>query len=750
MKEIRNEPTTNFDDIIRRHLDRQNQSPGERREQLIQETQDMVDALFNTFSETQSVDVFFDHGMTLARYRELFGDLAFQKIMTKVRRHFKAVNTPITGFIKGVEALFATAKGDIDEEINPSGDFDQGDGSPVPSNVESFSVKKESQAALNARATWRSLNDLVDAGVLPPLPVDVPDDILIPPIRWGEFADFVEWTESERLAPDGKTTYSLYPKVIMSVMIPIRKVTSRNGLIRYAEVLHLSVKKQWVTSYFDFAALQNKKTFTRTVHMPMGTRIEEPAVGYDLLLHLIARAPLSATEAERPGWNEDFTDFVSGTRSLSHDEPLVLPSLEGEVSIVAEYKERGSFEAWKKAAQRYVVDRNGRYRGVPLLVLGASVGGPILGRLANIESIIINIASHTGSGKTTVARLGASAWGNPNGIKGSWHNTRVGVERLLGATRNSLTYLDESGILLEQGNKGVKDLGQMVYWIASSTGKGRGAKHGGMQKQETWGQVILSTAEIRLTSLPPFAGKGTQSRVIDIVEPPFGTNSPEIHQMIEEVESILVKNYGHLGMMMVGELASMAAEEVEEQFRKMSNVLEHKLIESGLERHLVSRLSKNWSVVFMGLTYVVKVLGLDLVQAQEVAIDSMLASAGLLKGDSLRFAVLRALQHWVMANLITDGDGVNSARFEQKGIAAEISKDGSEVRIIPQALVDLLADHGYQIPDIKKLTELLEAHGVADYKVARIKNSPMRAYVISMKRLNDALEIGNGDVEDLD
>lgn len=724
-----------------------NESLEERTKKLKASVQEAVDQLFLRWGNDQSLDVWLsdDAAMTLAKYRTMFGDIAYSKAFMTINEAFKSKKAKSAGteFKKATDKLAKEAERLIHDELNPRDVKTESMDDEAIANandVEFFNDAEEAQKQYEARNAKKSLQVLVEQKVLPPLPSEIESlDIELPPIHRGEF---VRWSLMDKSQDDGSVLYMLVPRTIMSLMIPTRKILSGRGLLRYAELYHLNEKNAWVSSIFSYTPLQNKATFARNVKLPDGPHIEDIEKGYDILLKLIKNAPLIAIEAERPGWNDDFSDFVSGTRSLNSAEPLVLPgNLEEAANIVSGYKEKGDYAKWAEAAKRYIVDSKGRYRGVPLAAMSASLGGPIVGRLANNESIIFNIAGATGTGKTTVARMSSSMWGNPNVIKGSWNNTQVGVERLLGATRNSLTYLDESGIAMEDGKKGLHLLGKTVYWIANNSGKGRGSKMGGMQKTEVWSQVVLSTAEVRLTSLPNFAGKGTQTRIIDIVEPPFMTNDEETRAMIDEVEAVISKNYGHLGMMMVKDLSALTEVEVEEKYRSVSAEVEKKLIAVGLERNLIGRLAKNWAVAFMGLEYLVKAFDLDAERAKKSLMEAMLASAGLLKGDSLRLAIFRAIQSWIIGNLITVEDEHHELKscFDQKGIAADISADRSEVRIVPKALIQILQDLGFQVSDDKNFKELMKTDGVAANQSVRIKGQTVRGYAISMANLTNAV-----------
>ena len=146
------------------------------------------------------------------------------------------------------------------------------------------------------------------------------------------------------------------------------------------------------------------------------------------------------------------------------------------------------------------------------LVIAASLVSPMLEPLSVLPSFIHFWSGISGSGKTVLAMIAASCWGDPQPghFMQSFNSTNVAMERLA-ATLNSLPLiLDE--LQLSRDNWGNQRFD--VYKLAQGLGRGRGRRTGGIEQVSTWCNTIITTGESPIVSRSD--GQGAHARVIEV------------------------------------------------------------------------------------------------------------------------------------------------------------------------------------------------------------------------------------------
>ena len=123
-----------------------------------------------------------------------------------------------------------------------------------------------------------------------------------------------------------------------------------------------------------------------------------------------------------------------------------------------EYSARGTLSDWRQE-----VSIPAGQHPLPTLAISASLAGPLL-HLAGLESGGIHLFGNSSTGKTTLQKLAASAWGN-GGLVYSWRATSNGLEGIANRTSDVVLILDELGQL------DTKDAATSFYMLASGVGK---------------------------------------------------------------------------------------------------------------------------------------------------------------------------------------------------------------------------------------------------------------------------------------
>lgn len=177
----------------------------------------------------------------------------------------------------------------------------------------------------------------------------------------------------------------------------------------------------------------------------------------------------------------------------------------------------------------------------PLLELAARIGRPC-------GNFCVDFANTTSTGKTTLLRLAASAWGNPfdnadsTGLVASWGATKSFIERLATIRNHMPIFLDDT----KRARQGVAS--EVVYMIANGQGDGR-ASITGVQERRRFRTILLSTGEGRLVDFSEDGG--ARGRTLQLWGPPFGKPSTETAIAITAAMETVTKHHGIAGPMFI-------------------------------------------------------------------------------------------------------------------------------------------------------------------------------------------------------
>jgi len=250
-----------------------------------------------------------------------------------------------------------------------------------------------------------------------------------------------------------------------------------------------------------------------------------------------------AWATRRMGWMRDGAlGFALGHRIIGSDSVRVELDPDGsETQIADALHAEGSEAAWLSAVKRAT--------GHPsaMLALYASVCAPLLVAMPSAPNPIVGWCGETSSGKTTVLRLAASVWGNPDersvGLVQKWNQTPVYLERFAAFCTSLPCCLDDTNDVAEKSRDMIA---RMIYQFAGGKGRGRG-KPDGTRRTESWRAPLLSTGEAALTSYSQDAG--ARARTLVLFGPPFGAGSQEA--LVADLTLTCLDNYGHLGPRLV-------------------------------------------------------------------------------------------------------------------------------------------------------------------------------------------------------
>jgi putative DNA primase/helicase len=240
--------------------------------------------------------------------------------------------------------------------------------------------------------------------------------------------------------------------------------------------------------------------------------------------------------------------------------PIVFAgSAPGDEQIADSIYAKGSMAGWLSAIRPIAK--------FPRVLLGLYVSFvPPLLRILGAPNLIIDWWNRTSTGKTTVLRVAASVWGNPDeqapdSFIGCWDATPVFIERVSSVLTGLPLLLDET-----KRAKDPKLVGKVLYEVAQGRGRSRGNVKG-IARTGAWRTALLSTGESPATSFTQDGG--TRARVLEIHGHPFDRADEETATLVHKLNLDLKTHFGYAGLLFVKWLVENRSlwEELAETYR---------------------------------------------------------------------------------------------------------------------------------------------------------------------------------------
>ncbi|MCF6764706.1 DUF927 domain-containing protein [Thiotrichales bacterium 19S3-7] len=211
------------------------------------------------------------------------------------------------------------------------------------------------------------------------------------------------------------------------------------------------------------------------------------------------------TSVYKTGWYNQ--SYVLADKVYNQPKELPYVFSQSAATTLKSSSIKGDLENWQKEVSRYAIDN-------PLMILAISFGfvGPLLNRMG-MDNFGLHLYGSSSTGKTTLASVLASIWGDQDFIK-RWRVTTNGLEAMAVKHNDGLLILDE--IAQVNGH----EVDQIAYMLGNGSGKARANRKGNSKKIETFRLAYFSTGELSIVEKIKESGKrvpaGAQMRFIDI------------------------------------------------------------------------------------------------------------------------------------------------------------------------------------------------------------------------------------------
>lgn len=200
-----------------------------------------------------------------------------------------------------------------------------------------------------------------------------------------------------------------------------------------------------------------------------------------------------------------------------------------EITNVKErFSESGNLEDWIN----FFKERR-KYNSISRIVMAAGVASILLKRIKQ-NGFTIHVWGTSEYGKTVACMVGQSIFGNPSNDKGigiNFNFTNAGLEYRLNAYNNIPLFVNEM-----QHQKDAKDYDKILFLIAEGKGKSRSTKLGGIARENTWNNIVITNGEKNIIKSNSNAGAYNRCLSFEIT-----THS---YEDLTEVSDFVKDNYG--------------------------------------------------------------------------------------------------------------------------------------------------------------------------------------------------------------
>lgn len=247
--------------------------------------------------------------------------------------------------------------------------------------------------------------------------------------------------------------------------------------------------------------------------------------------------------ATRTGWQAGDAIFVTPSETITigqtdGEERIVFQPENGRVNTDC-FGQRGSFAIWKQTLAQLTSP-------AVRFFVSAALAAPLL-KLTGTPSGGFHGYGQTSRGKTTLAQVAASVWGNgtdPSVACGSsyiqqWLSTRNGLEAMASGFNDLPLIVDEIGQAQQT------EFSLSIYGLMNGTGKQRSTRTGAAARRRGWRIEPLSFGEIAVRDFLPDARGGQLVRLVDIELRDLFPGREEA----DAVKVLMAENYGWAGPM---------------------------------------------------------------------------------------------------------------------------------------------------------------------------------------------------------
>ena len=290
------------------------------------------------------------------------------------------------------------------------------------------------------------------------------------------------------------------------------------------------VTKAYAPSELKYGSIMALNDF----NIPIANQYAKLASDYLLLMNGSNKIPV-LEEADRYGWNNDYSKFIPYTKDIEVAEQM--KTMNDKIESI------GDYEQWKTAMHLFRQSPTHRF------ALACGFAAPLYKPLAERIPVFM-FWGEKDAGKSISMESLTSIWGNPKAFCHTPNDSPTYIYRKAAVYNNIPLVMDELGTILNNAEK-IKDFKSVIYQLTQGQDPGRARK----EERETremneWCTCIVVAGERGILSPEDFGG--IQKRVVEIQISSELKKTNE--KILSTVKKATEKNYGHAGREYIKEI----------------------------------------------------------------------------------------------------------------------------------------------------------------------------------------------------
>lgn len=492
-------------------------------------------------------------------------------------------------------------------------------------------------------------------------------------LMFPELTDKVFKTNKYEINSEGYI-YEVIPnigKVLVSyqAIVPIEKYINLETGLEKIKIAFWG-KDQWNTIIVDKSVISSTQSIVKLSDFGVAVTSENSKL---LIKYLSEIENLNRdiipvkTSISRLGWCDEGV-LAPYNQEYEFDNEKDIPNLHEK------FGESGSLEDWveffKERRKHNVVSR---------IVLASAVGSILLKRIKQ-SGFTIHVWGESEYGKTVACMVGQSIFGNPSqndnkGIGINFNLTNAGLEYKLNLYNNIPLFINEM-----QHQKDAKDYDKLLFMISEGKGKSRSTKNGGIARENSWNNIVITNGEKNIIKDNSNAGAYNRCLSCEITE--------YTYENLSEVADFVKENYG----------------------KPIREILKH------LDEYDCNAIYKNKLKMLEGqdITNKQKILEAIIMLGDKILTDIIFKDEFYLQQEDFENKTVRrkdvateerayeVIKDWVVSEQRHFLDDTNQ-EVESQEIKVEIfgrKMRGGFVAIIPSVLKKVLSDNGYDFTEV--------------------------------------------------
>ena len=390
-------------------------------------------------------------------------------------------------------------------------------------------------------------------------------------------------------------------------------------------------------------------------------------------------------------------------------------------NIKEKFGENGKLEDWVN----FFKDRR-KYNNVSRIIMASSVVSILLKRIKQ-SGFTLHIWGESEYGKTVACMVGQSIFGNPSqndnkGIGINFNFTAVGLEYRLNTYNNIPLFINEM-----QHQKDAKDYDKILFLISEGKGRTRSTKIGGLAKENSWNNVVITNGEKNIIKENSNAGAYNRCISCEITE--------YTYENLREVADFVKENYGTPIREILKHINDFDYKKIYDSF-----------IDSLKDDDTTNKQKILKALILLGDKIIVDVLFKD---NYYLTLDDLADKTISKKDIAIEERAYEYVRDWYVSEkrhfLTEDGDAIANQDIKVEIYGREL-KDGY-IAIIPTVLRKTLQDNGFDFNEVInawKRKNYIRHEKNRNTLTVQINNSKSKCIALDIRK--DILD--NNDEED--